>query len=55
MGRDAVPRDHSRVARVSIHAPAWGATSGGAGSGGTEKGFNPRARMGRDLVDSVTV
>ena len=34
--------------RVSIHAPAWGATSDGPPEKVTA-GFNPRARVGRDF------
>ena len=33
---------------VSIHAPAWGATSSMAGMPSELAGFNPRARVGRD-------
>ena len=35
---------------VSIHAPAWGATGAGRISRGRPRSFNPRARVGRDLV-----
>ena len=34
---------------VSIHAPAWGATPAGAGGWLSAGGFNPRARVGRDV------
>ena len=34
---------------VSIHAPAWGATTGGGGGALSCSRFNPRARMGRDI------
>src|SRR5437660_77944 len=34
---------------VSIHAPAWGATRACTPFLSGSKGFNPRARMGRDL------
>ncbi len=34
--------------RVSIHAPAWGATVVDARSGFFDRCFNPRARVGRD-------
>ena len=37
-------------ASVSIHAPAGGATSGSAPRCACPRGFNPRARGGRDLV-----
>ena len=33
---------------VSIHAPAWGATSGGGKGPGRHLGFNPRTRVGCD-------
>ena len=36
--------------RVSIHAPAWGATIRYQLDKGPYHRFNPRARMGRDLV-----
>ena len=35
-------------AMVSIHAPAWGATTAGPGRRHRGSRFNPRARMGRD-------
>ena len=35
--------------RVSIHAPAWGATVRGIDPRGATIGFNPRARVGRDV------
>jgi len=34
---------------VSIHAPAWGATGSAASMMAATHGFNPRARVGRDL------
>src|SRR5690606_12602028 len=34
--------------RVSIHAPAWGATSTAGWRGRERSSFNPRARVGRD-------
>ena len=40
------------VAPVSIHAPAWGATSLSRTSPRTAPCFNPRARMGRDFLIS---
>mgnify|MGYP006943061922 CR=1 FL=1 len=36
--------------KVSIHAPARGATVGDAGSVADRLGFNPRARAGRDSM-----
>jgi len=35
---------------VSIHAPAWGATHGFRQALGEVKSFNPRARVGRDVL-----
>ena len=35
---------------VSIHAPAWGATGTGQRHSRRRKGFNSRARMGRDHI-----
>ena len=37
---------------VSIHAPAWGATTRCAATSCMSRSFNPRARVGRDVVDS---
>ena len=34
--------------QISIHAPAWGATTGLFSSGTRFRHFNPRARVGRD-------
>ena len=43
------PENHAGDGReISIHAPAWGATRGGAGAGGQSADFNPRSRMGSD-------
>ncbi len=41
---------HRRVYYVSIHAPAWGATRWALIRLSTIAGFNPRARVGRDLT-----
>ena len=38
--------------QVSIHAPAWGATSQTRQGAAYRPGFNPRARMGRDMNSS---
>jgi len=38
-----------RGGKVSIHAPAWGATLAALGVKLTGVSFNPRARVGRDL------
>jgi len=49
VGRDGMFRPKlSRRQEVSIHAPAWGATSGPIMSTAVSTGFNPRARVGRD-------
>ena len=39
---------------VSIHAPAWGATSEIGDGRGALSGFNPRARVGRDFQVELT-
>ena len=38
---------------VSIHAPAWGATSAPAIVSGVRPGFNPRTRVGCDPFDRI--
>ena len=38
-------------AYVSIHAPAWGATSGSRSRRTPDRSFNPRARVGRDTMN----
>jgi len=40
---------------VSIHAPAWGATSLHGRRTKQAIGFNPRARVGRDLPDICSI
>ena len=35
---------------VSIHAPAWGATTSGECPRKSSRCFNPRARVGRDVI-----
>ena len=49
-GATAWPLPADQVARVSIHAPAWGATAIYQASPGLAERFNPRARVGRDLM-----
>jgi len=51
VGRDA-HRGYAHFAgnRVSIHAPAWGATGNFARGARKGRSFNPRARVGRDTV-----
>ena len=41
----------SNVAEVSIHAPAWGATSCTSSKRSAKASFNPRTRVGCDLVN----
>ena len=48
---DLINTDDTEV--VSIHAPAMGATCGGADQGGRPGRFNPRARNGRDATASL--
>ena len=51
VGRDiANCKIQARQVDVSIHAPAWGATSGISAINRAVVSFNPRARVGRDLV-----
>ena len=50
MGRDYAIPVKVRDDLVSIHAPAWGATSSEHGYIVHDCGFNPRARMGRDFA-----
>ena len=42
----------SIIIRVSIHAPAWGATSPSLGLSLSLGSFNPRARVGRDSLSA---
>ena len=48
-GATSLDPRHSMPAHVSIHAPAWGATSCRRSSS-SSRGFNPRARVGRDAI-----
>ena len=53
VGRDNFARPCITAAFcVSIHAPAWGATTYRNLRIGFHTGFNPRARVGRDLNES---
>ena len=47
MGSDVVHQPPELRARISIHAPAWGATRG-TGLYACPQNFNPRSRMGSD-------
>ena len=47
--RHGMRRRHRACTGVSIHAPAWGATHPRPRSPSDSIGFNPRARVGRDL------
>ena len=49
MGRDFERSKARDGKRVSIRAPAWGATRVFFGKHQKRIGFNPRARMGRDI------
>ncbi len=40
---------HRTYTKVSIHAPAWGATELAVATERAGSGFNPRARVGRDI------
>ena len=46
--RRAEPLRDVRRRKVSIHAPAWGATPLPLKTGGGRRGFNPRTRVGCD-------
>ena len=48
VGRDRAHRAPQAPAEVSIHAPAWGATSKRSRSDTHSSSFNSRARVGRD-------
>ncbi len=48
VGGDEVSEAKVLDAKVSIHAPAWGATGGYRGGGGHPICFNPRPRVGGD-------
>ena len=51
VGRDRLRLRVRRPAEVSIHAPAWGATTATRTAGCTTTCFNSRARVGRDGVE----
>jgi len=53
VGRDIGIPDWGYPFAVSIHAPAWGATTAGASVNPPAVSFNPRARVGRDLSSKV--
>ena len=48
MGSDRLSCDASHVDVISIHAPAWGATTPADFQGDRAEDFNPRSRMGSD-------
>ena len=49
-GATRLPSGRKLFYPISIHAPAWGATTSGSMSSTRSSHFNPRARVGRDLV-----
>ncbi len=49
-GRPASVTSSLRMALVSIHAPAWGATHACRGNHNGRQCFNPRPRLGGDLL-----
>ena len=53
VGRDRAPDICIPGMAVSIHAPAWGATSFSCAAKMRLVGFNPRARVGRDARGSA--
>ena len=46
--RQAGGPNHTPTGEISIHAPAWGATSRRTIVNKTKHNFNPRSRMGSD-------
>ena len=48
VGRDAGSTPIMTGAKISIHAPVWGATCRAGACSAWTKHFNPRARVGRD-------
>ena len=48
MGGDAGDGNRRKTLRVSIHAPAWGATDCDLSGLAVDLRFNPRPRMGGD-------
>ncbi len=55
MGGDMPVCIDDQVQRVSIHAPAWGATPAGHPLTPANRGFNPRPRMGGDWIIRTTL
>ena len=56
VGRDdRLPVTVTLPCRVSIHAPAWGATQRGSHTQRAGNRFNPRARVGRDYDGSTPI
>ena len=49
VGRDSTNADRNAYNKISIHAPAWGATHGLHVIEERTRDFNPRARVGRDV------
>ena len=43
----------TEMEKVSIHAPAWGATFLAVEASKSNPSFNPRARMGRDIMKVI--
>jgi len=44
---------NKKAHKVSIHAPAWGATNCVKKASSRVESFNPRARVGRDILPSI--
>ena len=55
VGRDTHGLKFIVNAKVSIHAPTWGATCRRASSSSGSGCFNPRAHVGRDIITITTM
>ena len=55
MGGDRTWTNAAYIFRVSIHAPAWGATISPVIKSYTVMSFNPRPRMGGDETRCVNI
>ena len=53
VGSDGMITVVTDVVRISIHAPAWGATRVGKECEQVRKNFNPRSRVGSDADGSL--
>ena len=51
VGSDLAVKNHARSRKISIHTPAWGATSAYSGNLISISYFNPHSRVGSNLYD----